>query len=421
MWKILLFILALPISSYSLPTTVSLDSKPSLGLFSGIVNNILNNLGFNQPYIPPKSLEEIKMILSTEGDGLSSIVINKVLTTIKCAREENLDYNNILTIIDYSLPSSKKRLWIFDLQQGKLLFHTYVSHGIKSGVLLTNNFSNKDNSKASSIGVYKTDKPYMGRHGLSLQLDGLDTGFNDNASRRAVVMHGGWYVEEEFIKKYGRAGRSWGCPAIPDHLTSLIINTIKDKSMFVMYYPSDTWFAQSKFLKCDKSNTGSNEMLLQTAANHLFHENDTRDDILLVNSKNFKRTDEAPVVAMEVNLYEQTFHTRPPLERMLRRQINNSEYIALSNSEFNSIIVKNTPENSVALSGIRFIKPSVVMVKGYYETQMTPMEMGKIKEVKLNLPSIKNKQAISHYTVYFDTRPIVSLTSSSQFIRWLGL
>lgn len=410
--------------AYSLPTINPSETKPSFGLFSRVVDEMLCNLGSNQPYesvMPQKSLDEIKTILNTEAEGLNPNVIEKVLTTIKCARENNLASNNMLTIIDYSLPSSEKRLWVFDLEQGKLLFHTYVSHGIKSGVLLTTNFSNKNNSKASSIGVYKTEKPYIGRHGLSLQLSGLDAGFNDNASSRAVVMHGGWYVEEDFIKKYGRAGRSWGCPAVPDHLTSLIINSIKDKSMFVMYYPSDAWFAKSKFLKCDKSNIASNEAILREAANHLYQESDTRDDILQVNSKNYKRTDEAPVVAMEANLYEQTFHHKAPLERMLRRQINHSEYIALSNSEFNSIIVNNTPENSAALNGIEFIKPSVVMIRGYYETQMAPMELGKIKEIKLDLPSTKNKQSISHYTVYFNARPVVSLTSTSQFIRWLGL
>ena len=100
-------------------------------------------------------------------------------------------------------------------KEKKLLFHTYVSHGITSGTLLTNYFSNKYNSKASSIGVYKTEKAYYGREGLSLRLDGLDRSFNDNASNRSVVMHGGWYVDEHFIKKYGRPGRSWGCPALP--------------------------------------------------------------------------------------------------------------------------------------------------------------------------------------------------------------
>ena len=191
--------------------------------------------------------------------------------------------------------------------------------------------------------------------------------------------------------------------------------------MLVIYYPSDAWFAKSKFLKCDKFNTASNVGTFQTATNQLFQENDARDPVLLVNSNRYKRTDEAPVVALEASLYEQTFHNKPPVDRMLRRQINNSEYIALSNSEFNAMIVNNSPENNFSLNKLCFIKPAVVMVRGYYETQMALMDMGKIKEVKLNLPSKKDKQPVSHYTVYFENKTLINLTSTNQFIRWVGL
>ena len=195
---------------------------------------------------PP--LEDITALLHREAPTLSAGVIDKLLTALTCTSDKYIGNKSIVTIIDYSLPSSEKRLWVFDLHQQKLLFHTYVSHGIKSGALLSTYFSNKYDSKASSIGVYTTEKAYYGRHGVSLKLDGLDQGFNDNAANRAVVMHGGWYVEDDFIKKYGRPGRSWGCPAVPDHLIKPIVDVIKDDSLFVIYYPSDAWFVKSKFL-----------------------------------------------------------------------------------------------------------------------------------------------------------------------------
>ena len=113
-------------------------------------------------------------MLHQNAPALNTEAVNKVLTTLKCASKYNIKHNNILTIIDFSLPSSAKRLWVFDLAKNKLLFHTHVSHGIKSGSLLSNYFSNKVNSKASSIGVYNTEKAYFGRHGLSLKLYGLD-------------------------------------------------------------------------------------------------------------------------------------------------------------------------------------------------------------------------------------------------------
>lgn len=108
-------------------------------------------------------LNEIKTLLQKEGNSLQPAVIDKVITTIQCANAYQVDRNNILTIIDYSMPSNQKRLWVFDLDKKELLFHTYVSHGIKSGTLLTDKFSNKFDSKASSIGVYKTEQVYYGR------------------------------------------------------------------------------------------------------------------------------------------------------------------------------------------------------------------------------------------------------------------
>jgi hypothetical protein len=136
----------------------------------------------------------------------------------------------LLTIVDFSLKSSQKRLWIIDLKNSKLLFNTLVAHGQGSGLDLATNFSDKTNSHQSSLGFYLTSETYEGKHGFSMRLEGLDKGFNSNAKARAVVVHGADYVSQDFINRTGRLGRSHGCPALPKELTSSIINTIKGKT-----------------------------------------------------------------------------------------------------------------------------------------------------------------------------------------------
>jgi hypothetical protein len=141
----------------------------------------------------------------------------------------------ILSIVDFSKPSSKKRLWIVDLGSKKLLYHTLVAHGRGSGGLMATNFSNTAESHQSSLGFYVTDDTYFGKHGLSLRLNGLDKGSNTNALSRAIVVHGADYVSERFVNQNGYLGRSHGCPALPVELTSEIIKTIKGKTALFIY------------------------------------------------------------------------------------------------------------------------------------------------------------------------------------------
>ncbi|MBA2649702.1 MAG: murein L,D-transpeptidase catalytic domain family protein [Legionella sp.] len=361
---------------------------------------------------PNDSLDEIKDMLHREAATLNPTVLDKVIRTLKCTLEYNVVHNNILTIIDYSLASNEKRLWVFDLQQKKLLFNTYVSHGIKSGTLFTNFFSNKFNSKASSVGVFKTENAYYGREGLSLRLDGLEASFNDNASNRSIVMHGGWYVSENFIKKYGRAGRSWGCPALPRELFQPIINTIKDNSLFVVYYPAENWLVKSKFLNCASIPMKLNAANVQTEIKPALGENELRDDVLLTN---INKTE--AIATMTADSYERIFQMKPPLGRMLRRQIDKVEYIALSTDEFtklaNNTIALIPENNQEPLSAINFVTPVIKMIRGYYETQMKILPMSKIKSLK----AVDN----NHYTVYFESNPALSLRKSREFIRWVGL
>ena len=411
MKKKLLLLLAVASTCFAFPYSEDLrENKDNTLDIASIVNT---NVTYLQ--VPAPSITKIKAILSAQAPTLNATVINKVATTLKCANNYHVGHNNILTVIDYSLPSSEKRLWVFDLKEKKLLFHTYVSHGINSGALLTQFFSNKNNSKASSMGVYKTDKSYYGRHGLSLQLEGLDRGFNDNASRRAVVMHGGWYVDERFIKRYGRAGRSWGCPAVPDEFSAPIINTIKEASLFVVYYPSDNWFSKSKFQTCD--NLSPIKSVVAPDAPVLNEDKTPRENILFADiNKNNRREENEPVVVMMADNYERAFHTKAPLERMLRRQINNAEYIALSDTEFGNMAAhKDTVLNddTTGFNAVSFVIPVVKMQRGYYATEMEFVPFGKIKEVNTISP-------VNGYTVNFEPRQ-VNLRATNVFIRWLGL
>ena len=139
-------------------------------------------------------------------------------------------------------------MWVFDVRKERLLYNTYVAHGKNSGTNRANHFSNINSSKQSSLGTYITKDTYIGSKGYSLNLQGLDKGFNDNAYNRRVVVHGAWYVEPDFIKKAGRAGLSWGCPAISQKLAKPVINTIKNGSVIFAYFPDKYFLSHSGYL-----------------------------------------------------------------------------------------------------------------------------------------------------------------------------
>ena len=152
---------------------------------------------------------------------------------------------DILSIVDFSLPSSQKRLFILDMHTGKMLFNTYVSHGRNSGIEQATKFSNDLNSFQSSLGFYITGKSYKGEHGFSLRLEGVEKGINDNAFDRGIVIHSARYVNEKMAKKLGYIGRSLGCPAIPVNLHRPIIQKIKDGSCLFLYGPDTSYTAKS--------------------------------------------------------------------------------------------------------------------------------------------------------------------------------
>ncbi len=155
---------------------------------------------------------------------------------------------DILTIIDYSMPSNKKRLWVIDLENNKVLFNTLVAHGVNSGTTYARRFSNKLESNQSSLGFFTTGESYIGKHGLSLKLDGLEKGINNKARLRDVVMHGADYVSPAYIKSNKLLGRSQGCPALPHKFSKKIIKIIKNRSCLFIYNPDKTYFRKTKIV-----------------------------------------------------------------------------------------------------------------------------------------------------------------------------
>lgn len=193
-----------------------------------------------------------------DSAGLNINVFEKALTGFYNFKSSGLLHSkSILTIADFDQESSKKRLYIIDLDKKELILNTWVAHGQNSGGDKPSYFSNAINSNTSSIGFYLTGEIYSGKHGRSLKLDGMDYGFNNNARERAIVVHGADYVCQQSINQSGRLGRSQGCPAVPSRLANKVINTISDKT--VLFINSSTQNYTSQYL---------NETLAATTALH---------------------------------------------------------------------------------------------------------------------------------------------------------
>jgi hypothetical protein len=164
----------------------------------------------------------------------------------KLVEQGKLINDSIIAIADFSQPSRNKRLYVLDLKNNKVLFHTLVAHGKNSGLERTVAYSNQPSSLKSSPGFYVTHETYNGSNGYSLRLEGMERGINDNAMERAIVMHGADYVSESFINARGFIGRSWGCPAVPAKEAASIINTLKGGSCLFIYSPD--YIDQSRIL-----------------------------------------------------------------------------------------------------------------------------------------------------------------------------
>jgi len=194
------------------------------------IENVYNTLDSNNFKLPE---------LRTFSEALKGFYLLK---------EKGIIQKDILTLIDFSLSSNTKRLWVIDLATNTVLFQSLVAHGRNTGEEFASEFSNRNSSYQSSLGFYATGEIYQGKHGASLRLDGLEKGVNDNARQRAVVVHGADYVSDSFIQNHKRLGRSQGCPAIPVELTNQIIQVIKDKSCLYIYHPSRSFVMEPKLI-----------------------------------------------------------------------------------------------------------------------------------------------------------------------------
>jgi hypothetical protein len=194
-----------------------------------------------------------------ERGGIDPAVFQMALGAVACAvRSGSIEDPSTLTVIDYSRPSTAKRLWVFDLHAQALLYEELVAHGQGSGENLATRFSNEPDSHQSSLGLFLTEDTYVGKNGYSLRLRGLDEGFNDRAYERAIVMHGAPYVTDDVARTNGRLGRSWGCPALREGVARAVIDRVKGSGVVFAYYPDSAWLKSSKYLgDCDGVDDGT--------------------------------------------------------------------------------------------------------------------------------------------------------------------
>ena len=202
----------------------------------------------NAAFVLPPALHADSWSPTSIG-ALDRDVFTLALGAAGCAvRSGAIEALHTLTVIDYSRPSAEKRMWVFDLRARRLLFEELVAHGSGSGQNMATAFSNEPETHQSSLGLYRTEDPYVGRNGYSLRLRGLDDGFNDRAYERAIVMHGAPYVSDEVVRVQGRLGRSWGCPALREGVAREVIDTVKGHGLLFAYYPDQGWLQSSKYL-----------------------------------------------------------------------------------------------------------------------------------------------------------------------------
>ncbi len=181
--------------------------------------------------------------------GLSETVFNSAMKGYNYLLQKKLLHNtHVLTVVDYSKPSSLKRLFVLDVNTGKVLFKTFAAHGKNSGLAYATDFSNQQESNKTSLGFFITRNTYTGGNGYSLKLQGCEKGINDKAAERAIVMHGAPYANEIFLESNGYLGRSFGCPAVPEKMNKQIIDVIKNGSCLFLYHPTKKYINASKIL-----------------------------------------------------------------------------------------------------------------------------------------------------------------------------
>lgn len=222
----------------------SVISKP------GLVNGMTTIASSSASLAARAKAEAIEIFnkLDLDQRGLSESALVYAYEGLKKLESQGkVEKGSILTVCDFSKPSTSKRMYIIDTENEQLLLQTYVAHGKNSGLNYAERFSNRPESLQSSLGFYVTKNTYFGKHGLSLRLDGMERGFNDKAYQRAVVVHGANYIGDS-RRNASYMGRSFGCPAVPAELSRKVINLIKDGTCLFIYHPTASYLHGSKLL-----------------------------------------------------------------------------------------------------------------------------------------------------------------------------
>ena len=225
-----------------IPTVPSVSSHiPAAGVSHSIITDPC--------FASADAAAELHNTISLQQYGLSKEAFDYAWKGYQRLLERKLiTRTNYLTICDFSQSSKQKRLYIIDVANNTLIINTFVAHGKNSGGEYATRFSNKPESLQSSLGFYITSDTYIGEHGLSLRILGVDPGFNDKAFERSIVIHGASYVDASRARSGLLMGRSWGCPAVPQKETNNIITTIKNGTCLFIYHPGKNYLHGSKIL-----------------------------------------------------------------------------------------------------------------------------------------------------------------------------
>ena len=195
--------------------------------------------------------------LSHAAPELNPQALKSALSAMQCAVNNGAKQARHLAVIDYSQPSTARRLWIFDLNRKTLVLRDLVAHGKQSGENFATSFSNTNGSNQSSLGLFSTQESYIGAHGYSLRMDGLEPGINDLARERAIVIHPAAYVNPRWSKTQGRIGRSLGCPAVRPQVARQVVDKLKNGQFMFAWYPDQRWLQSSAYLNCQSRQVAS--------------------------------------------------------------------------------------------------------------------------------------------------------------------
>jgi hypothetical protein len=205
------------------------------------------------PAVQPNLAERLARV----APGLDRQALEQAVAAMQCAVNHGAGTARRLAVIDYSQPSTARRLWIFDLQRNQLLLRDFVAHGRMSGENFAERFSNREGSYQTSLGLFRTQESYQGKHGYSLRMDGLEPGVNDRARERAIVIHAAAYVDPRLVQTQGRIGRSLGCPAVRPEVGRMVVDQLKGGQYLFAWHPDRHGLQGSAFLECQPQRVAS--------------------------------------------------------------------------------------------------------------------------------------------------------------------